>query len=64
MGGRSTYLCFVERQSWRLCLHHFRHQSLRVETKFQQLVLESFSNRLYMQNLKEKSFWKGFEAKE
>ena len=64
MGGRSTYLHFVESQSWRLCLHHLRHQSFQAETKFQQLVLEPFSNRLYMHNLKEKLFWKGFEAKE
>ena len=56
MGGYSTYLRFVERQSWRLCLYHLHHQSLGTETKFQQLVLEPFANRLYMQNLKEKWF--------
>ena len=34
MGGDSTCLCFVEKQSLKLCLHH-RHQSLRAEIKFQ-----------------------------
>ena len=38
MGDRSAYLRFVERERWRLCLHHLRHQSLRAKTKFQQLV--------------------------
>ena len=62
VGGHNTCHRFVEKRSFKLCLHH-RHQSLRAEIKFQQLVLEHFLNRLCRQSLKENKFWREFEAK-
>ena len=61
-GGHSTCLRFVEKRSLKLRLHH-HHQSLRVEIKFQHLVLGLFLNKLCKLNLKEKKFWREFEAK-
>ena len=60
MGGHSTCLRFVEKQSLKLCLHHHCHQSLRAKIKFQHLVLEHFLNRLCRQSLKENKFWREF----
>ena len=61
MGVHSTYLHFVDKNLM-LC-HHCLRQSLKAMTKFQQLVLEAFSNRLYRLNLKEKKIWVEFETK-
>ena len=63
MGDHSACLRFVEKRSFKPCLHHHHHQNLQVEIKFQQLVLEFFLNRLCRQSLKEKKFWGEFEAK-
>ena len=62
MRDHSTCLRFFEKRSLKLCLH-CHHQNLRVEIKFQRLVLEHFLNRLCMQSLKENKFWREFEAK-
>ena len=62
MGVHSTYLHFVDKQNLKLC-HHCLPQSLKAVTKFQQLVLEAFSNRLCKLNLKEKKIWVEFETK-
>ena len=43
--------------------HHCLRQSLKVVTKFQQPVLEAFSNRLYRLNLKEKKILVEFKTK-
>ena len=63
MGAHNTCIHFVGRQNLKLCHLHLHHQNLQAEKGFQQLVLELFSNKLYKQNLKEKRFWREFEAK-
>ena len=60
--GVRTYLRFVDEQNLMLYLRCL-HQSLKVVTKFQQPILESFSNRLCWQNLKEKRILVEFETK-
>ena len=62
MGVHSTYLHFVDEQNLMLC-HHCLRRSLKAVTKFQQPVLEAFSNRLCRLNLKEKKIWVEFETK-
>ena len=62
MRVHSTYIHFVDEQNLML-YHHCLHQSLKVVTKFQQPVLEAFSNRLYRLNLKEMKIWVEFETK-
>ena len=56
MRDHSTYLHFIDKHNLMLC-HHCIRQSLKAVTKFQQPVLEAFSNRLCRLNLKEKKIW-------
>ena len=63
MGAHNTCLHFFGRQFLKLCLLHLHHQNLQDEKGFQQPVLKLFSNRLCRWNLKEKRFWREFEAK-